>query len=292
MAKVRRVDGSIVSGKENKKSDDVHRVRNGKEHTYHMNPYKGPATKAQKDARALHSQINTVINPMLADPEQYKLIAQEMDQYNRSLPVGSSLKCVTPRQYAYRKVKEQLLLQKPPRLLKPTARTPIPKGITLEIKPFAKLSQADIYEILKARFVVFVLEQGIRYLDEDDIDYTATHISLRQQGKVVAYARLFNDYSDERTYEQAIHNETPPRVIRVGRMLTTERGLGFGRLLMTHLIAEARRQGADILRLHAQQQAVPFYKHFRFHTVGSVFIEADIPHILMERRLTRATRKY
>lgn len=291
MAKVRRVDGSIVSGKENKKSEDVHRVRNGKEHTYHMNPYKGPATKKQKDARALHSQISTVINPMLADPAQYKLIEQELEQFNRSLPPNSPLKLKTPRQYAYRKVKEQLLKQKPPRELKPTARTPLPKGLTLAITPFAKLSQADIYEILKSRFSVFVIEQGIRYLDEDDVDYTATHITLRQQGKVVAYARLYNDYSDERTYEQVVHNQTPPRVICFGRMLTTERGQGFARILMNHIIAEARRQGADILRLHAQKQAVPFYRHFRFHTVGSTFIEADLPHIIMERRLTRPRTK-
>ena len=128
-------------------------------------------------------------------------------------------------------------------------------------------------------------------LDEDDVDYTATHITLRQQGKVVAYARLFDDYSDEKTYEQAISNQTPPRVICVGRMLTTERGQGFARILMNHIITEARRQGADILRLHAQKQAVPFYRHFRFHTVGSTFVEADLPHIIMERRLTRPRAK-
>lgn len=290
MAKVRRADGSIVSGKENKKSEDVHRVRNGKEHTYHMNPYKGPATKKQKDARALHSQISTVINPMLADPAQYKLIEQELEQYNRSLPANSPLKLKTPRQYAYHKVKQQLLQQKPPRELKPTARTPLPKGITFSVKPFAELSPAELYEILKARFAVFTLEQGIRYLDEDNVDYTALHVTLRREGQVIAYARLFEDYTDEKTYEQSIHNAALPRVMCVGRMLTTERGAGYARVLMQRLVAEAKRRGADILRLNAQQQAVPFYKHFRFHTVGSAFQEADIPHIRMERRLTRSAK--
>ena len=48
------------------------------------------------------------------------------------------------------------------------------------------------------------------------------------------------------------------------------------------VLAEAKRQKAQILRLHAQTQAVPFYEHFGFHTVGEVFIEADLPHIMME----------
>lgn len=291
MAKVKRVDGSRVSGKTNRETDEVHRVRKGKEHSYHMNPYHGTASQKQKDTRALKSQIFTIINPLLADPEQYERIKQEMEQYNRSLPFASLNKFQTPRQYLYHKVKNQILQQQQPKELKPTVHTPLPKGLTLAITPFAKLSQADLYEILKARFSVFVIEQGIRYLDEDDVDYTATHVALRQQGKVVAYARLYDDYSDKKTYEQIITNRTPPRVICMGRMLTTERGKGYGRILLQHVIEEARRQGADILRLHAQQQAVPFYRHFRFHTVGDTFIEADLPHILMERQLTRKREK-
>ena len=286
MAKVRRPDGSKVSGKTNKKSDEVYRVRNGNEQKYHMNPYKGPASKEQKRARSLHAQINTIINPILADPVQYKQAELEMHQFNRSLSAGSPERCLTPRQYLYRKVKKQLTVNEPERRT-PSTNAPLPKGITLGIKPFAELSPAELYEILKARFSVFALEQGIRYLDEDDVDYTATHITLRRQGKVIAYARLYVDYSDPPTYEQALANLTPPRVIRVGRMLTTERAQGFGRLLMQHIVAEAKRQGADLLRLHAQQQAVPFYRHLRFRTIGESFEEAGIQHILMERKLRK-----
>ena len=143
--------------------------------------------------------------------------------------------------------------------------------MTTQIKAFNDLSPADLYEILKARFNVFYLEQQIRYPDMDNVDYLATHLSLRRNGLVIAYARLFPDA------EQG--------VLRIGRMLTTERGKGFGRLLMQQIIEEAKRQPASVLRLHAQTQAVPFYQRMGFQTVGDIFYEAEIPHISMEFHL-------
>ena len=68
-------------------------------------------------------------------------------------------------------------------------------------------------------------------------------------------------------------------------MLTIERGKGYAGYLMVQVINEARSRNAQTLRLHAQTQAVPFYQHLGFHTVGEVFIEAEIPHVLMEMRL-------
>lgn len=287
MAKVDRLDGSIVSGKMSKQSKEVHRRRNGVEYTYTMNFYTGPATKAQKLVRAKHAAISSVLNSMMADPEQAKQLAAQMKEYNRTVLAGSKKKFRTPRQFGYFLLRQQYDLAHPVTQQKPTAQTPLPRGITLSVKPFADLLPAELYEILKARFTVFVLEQGIRYLDEDGIDYTATHLALRRKGVVVAYVRLFETKRDQLTYDQLIQHQSEPRVFCAGRMLTTERGKGFGRILIQHLIAEAKRQGADILRVHAQVSAVPFYRHFRFAVKSEPFIEADIPHIIMERKLTR-----
>ena len=285
MAKVSRIDGSKVRGKTNKKSDLVHRTRNGAEHQYHMNHYQGAPSKAQKAHRIQHGKITTILNPMMADPVQVKLLTQEMENFNREHIVG---KFLTVRQYAYAKIRQQLLLQNPPKQLKATDKTPLPRGITLQIKPFAELSAPELYEILKSRFSVFVLEQGIRYLDEDGIDLAATHIALRRKAQVIAYARLYEVPEDNVPKFDARGQLIPqPRILRAGRMLTTERGKGYARLLMLHLIAEAKRQGAGILRLHAQQQAAPFYRHFRFRALGDPFLEADLPHILIERKLSK-----
>ena len=67
---------------------------------------------------------------------------------------------------------------------------------------------------------------------------------------------------------------------------TIERGQGLGTRLLHSIVAEAKRQGTQLLRLHAQTQAVPFYEKCGFQTVGDVFTEADIPHILMEMPLS------
>ena len=39
------------------------------------------------------------------------------------------------------------------------------------IKNFDELTGKEIYEILKSRAEVFVKEQKISYVDEDDVDY-------------------------------------------------------------------------------------------------------------------------
>ena len=147
----------------------------------------------------------------------------------------------------------------------------VPRGVKLQIKLFPDLTASEIYEILKARFSVFVGEQHIHYLDEDNIDYLATHFSICKNELVIAYARLFED--------------AEKGVLRIGRMLTILRGKGYGRYLIEQIVLEARRRGAHTLRLHAQTQAVPFYEHLGFHTVGDIFVEAEIPHITMELSL-------
>ena len=174
MAKVNRPDGSLVSGKLSKKSKKVHRIRNGAETTYEMEYYSGPASKAQKAARSLHAKICAVLNPLMSDPEQVKALEAQMKEYNSRHPLD---KFLTVRQYAYEQIKRSLLDRNHVAAAKADAKTPLPRGLKMYIKPFAELSAAEIYEILKARFSVFVLEQGIMYLDEDNIDYTATHLA-------------------------------------------------------------------------------------------------------------------
>lgn len=146
----------------------------------------------------------------------------------------------------------------------------LPGGVRLQVRHFAELTTQELYEILKARFIVFVGEQHIHYTDEDDIDYLATHFSLRRDGSVLAYARVFPD--EEKG------------VFVVGRLLTIERGKGYARYLMEQIAAYAEQSGAHTLRLHAQIQVVPFYEQLGYHTVGDTFTEAEIIHILMEKQ--------
>ena len=60
-------------------------------------------------------------------------------------------------------------------------------------KNFNELSSLELYEILKARSQVFIVEQNMRCQDMDGVDLTARHFALLKDGKVLAYLRAFYD---------------------------------------------------------------------------------------------------
>lgn len=283
MAKIHNTDYTQKSGKLNRKDNVIHRVRNGKEHVYSIiDPYQGPASEAQKSNRSNFGKISAIVNRIIADPVQAAEWQQRFNDFNRAFIISREhpkRPYQTLHQYVYAVIRQQIEQT-------PSPATQLPKGVSLHIRTFAALSASEIYEILKARYAVFTEEQHIIYLDEDDVDYLATHIYFSRGPRVIAYARLFPDKPDKFLNTATYNLENTPQAFLVGRMLTIERGQGFGTRLMHSIVAEAKRQGAQILRLHAQTQAVPFYEMCGFQTVGDVFTEADIPHILMEMPLS------
>src|SRR5215213_625966 len=60
----------------------------------------------------------------------------------------------------------------------------------LLIKPFTELTPQELYEILKLRSEVFVVEQNCVFLDTDDKDQHCYHLLIMDGGKLTAYARL------------------------------------------------------------------------------------------------------
>ena len=274
MAKVITPDGSKRRGKLDCKSNEVHRVKNGREQSYIFHPSDNPPSKAQKLHRSTFGKTNAIVNSIMADPKQEAEWRQRMEQYNQSInPMQPPYpkRYITVRQYAYAVISQQLKQKPSAKRRKAKLPLSLPRGIRLQVKPFSDLTATEIYEILKARFTVFVGEQHIHYLDEDNIDYRATHYTVRKKGLVLAYARVFAD-DDKNTW-------------RIGRMLTIERGKGYAKYLMQQIAADARDKGITTLRLHAQAQAVPFYEHLGFHAVGNFFTEAELPHIRMEMNL-------
>ena len=265
MAKVERIDGSIARGKFNS-ADIVHRVRNGVEHSYHMRPSTTSPSRAQKEYRKLFGTINARVNLIMSDPEKVAQWHERMTQYN-ALPVAEKTlplkRHVTARQFVFAVCREEVIRQQQSTRRRRKTAEPVvlPRGIRKCIKSFAALSPAELYEMLKARFNVFYLEQGCRYPDLDDVDYEAVHLALFRRGKVIAYARFYQNH--------------------IGRMLTTDRGKGFGRYLLSRAIELAQQQGVAQIEIDAQAQAVEFYRKFGFRVVSDIFIEAGIPHLKM-----------
>ncbi len=139
---------------------------------------------------------------------------------------------------------------------------------------FSELSPKTLYEILKARAEVFIVEQQCAYLDIDGIDEQAHHLVLYNDfGDLVAYARL-----------------VPPRLKfqepSIGRVLTTKavRGKGFGRRLMQESISRLTALYPNFpIRISAQAYLETFYNAFGFVRVSENYDEDGIAHLEMLR---------
>jgi N-acetylglutamate synthase-like GNAT family acetyltransferase len=62
-------------------------------------------------------------------------------------------------------------------------------------------------------------------------------------------------------------------------------GKGIGESIMTFAENLARDKGFKILTMHARDTALGFYEKFGFKVKGDKFIEINIPHHIMEKRL-------
>lgn len=142
----------------------------------------------------------------------------------------------------------------------------------IKVKQFEELSTTELYEILRARFEVFVIEQECVYLDIDGIDYRSLHIFCEENGKVVACLRAYEKEKD---------------VIQMGRVLTTKRGIGLGAKLLKYAIEEIdRRFHPKQIFIESQTHAVGFYEREGFKVCSDEFMDAGVPHVemILERK--------
>lgn len=135
-------------------------------------------------------------------------------------------------------------------------------------KTFDQLTNRELYEILRARESVFLLEQNIVCQDKDRLDYIALHCLLQDEnGSLVAYLRAYADEEGR---------------VKLGRVLTLKRGQGHGATLMTLSLAAIREHfGTDDLYIHSQKHAEGFYALFGFVSSSDDFMEEGVPHVLM-----------
>jgi len=137
-------------------------------------------------------------------------------------------------------------------------------------KDFSQLTTEELYEILKSRAEVFLLEQGIVCQDLDDMDYESRHYFFSSGKRVIAYLRAF--VSDKEN-----------SVVKIGRVLTLEHRKGLGSELMKRSIADIQKSfNCRKICVHAQKQAVGFYEKMGFVSVSDEYLEEGIVHITME----------
>lgn len=145
--------------------------------------------------------------------------------------------------------------------------------MTWKIKKFHELTPSELYEILKARCEVFIMEQSCPYLDEDGYDASATHLFADDEGKIAAYCRLF-------------HAGIKFPDASIGRVITTSayRGTGLGRELMNRAIRFVTEDmNEPAIRISGQAYLRKFYESLGFEVVSEEYLEDGIPHYEMYR---------
>lgn len=144
----------------------------------------------------------------------------------------------------------------------------------IRLRTFEKLTPDELYELLRLRSEVFVVEQQCVYLDPDGKDPKALHLLGYAEGQLVACTRLFapGDYFEEAS---------------IGRVAVSpqHRGKGLGReIMMASLQALKAQFGPVEISLSAQAYLQQFYEELGFAAVGAGYLEDGIPHIHMVRR--------
>ena len=141
--------------------------------------------------------------------------------------------------------------------------------LVLHKKWFRELTLDELYELLRIRSEVFVVEQDCVYQDLDYDDQASLHLWLCDGDKIVALCRVC---------PAGTHIEE----VSIGRVITTERGKGYGKKIMLEGIAAAREHfQAKVIEIEAQEYAKAFYEQVGFRQSSDPFILDGIPHIRM-----------
>jgi ElaA protein len=147
-------------------------------------------------------------------------------------------------------------------------------NIIWTLRAFAELNPFELYQILRLRSEVFVVEQNCVFLDMDDLDGKSLHLQGRSDGELIAYVRIL-----------------PPGLAylepSIGRVITSPqaRRTGAGKALMKKAIEETvAMYPSKSIKIGAQLYLKKFYEGFGFEQCSDVYLEGSIEHIKMLRQ--------
>ena len=142
-------------------------------------------------------------------------------------------------------------------------------------KTFFELNNQELYQILRLRSEVFVVEQDCVYQDLDNKDQISIHIFQKKKNVIVAYTRIFKsgDY-----YKNA----------SIGRVVVLKkyRGKELGKKIMIYSIEYIKNKlKENKIELSAQKYLDKFYKDLGFYKIGKDYLEDGIPHQRMIKEI-------
>lgn len=139
---------------------------------------------------------------------------------------------------------------------------------------FSELTNLELYELLKLRVDVFVVEQNCPYSDLDDkdtLDGVLHLIGVSAEQEIIACARLL---------PPGVNYPEPS----IGRVIVREdyRKQGTGHQLIEAAIKYCYQQwNENSIQISAQQHLTNFYTSHGFRCNSEPYLEDGIPHIGM-----------
>lgn len=134
---------------------------------------------------------------------------------------------------------------------------------------FDQLTADGLYELLRFRQGIFIVEQESPYPDIDGLDQNAWQLLLRADGVLAGCLRLI----------------PPPPLVRIGRVAVAAplRGRGLGRRLIEEALGFCReRYPAQEIVLAAQLEIAPFYQSFGFAVISEPYDDFGVQHVEMK----------
>lgn len=149
-------------------------------------------------------------------------------------------------------------------------------SIQWQAKTFSELSTDELYDALKLRIDIFVVEQTCYYPDLDDLDRhpETVHFFCYQDNVMTTYLRIL---PKGLTYDD---------YISIGRVIIAPcaRGQGLGHILMKQALDVCQQKFAgQAIKISAQEHLENFYMQHQFTRVSEMYLEDNIPHIAMIR---------
>lgn len=133
-----------------------------------------------------------------------------------------------------------------------------------------KMPATELYQVLKLRQDIFIIEQTCIYDDIDDRDQQSDHLLLKESNSLIAYSRI-----------------VPPgekfKEVSVGRIVVRkqDRGKGLGKMIITEALDWIRNRNYNQVRIEAQAHLKAYYEEMGFKTASDIYDEDGIPHLQM-----------
>lgn len=145
-------------------------------------------------------------------------------------------------------------------------------GIRFGWQRFGDFSAAQLYDLLRLRQAIFVVEQSSPFPDLDGLDHAADHLLLWQEGEIAGCLRLIPYLEEGRA--------------AIGRLAVapTLRRRGLARGMMQEALARCRRDyPLCTVAVSAQAYLAPFYAGLGFRQVSSPWFDYGVAHVEMVR---------